>query len=99
MQLERLFKTESNSMSAADFKALATALNGYSASDIEHVAKEAAMLALEGTLETRAIQGLTRGQVMPVTAEHIKRAMRGKPPSASPVMMKEISDWENRATK
>ncbi len=69
-----------------DLEYLANVTEGYSGADLEHLVREAAMIALREDINTRYVE-----------MKHFKEALKKVRPSITPEMVKFYKSWEERA--
>lgn len=94
-----LMKKTKSSLSSRDMDALMAATDGYSASDLTAVCKDAAMgpvreLTAAGTLASTPLE-----QIKPVTLAHFQQALRVVKPSVTADRLKQYTQFEKDAER
>ncbi|KAJ3326011.1 hypothetical protein HDV06_002396 [Boothiomyces sp. JEL0866] len=89
--ISHLLKGTTHSLSGNEINYLAKALDGYSASDITALAKEAALGPIRGL--GRKLMTVDSDEIRPINYTDFQNAMKIIRPSVSPSYLKEIEQW------
>ncbi|KAJ3314171.1 hypothetical protein HDV04_000943 [Boothiomyces sp. JEL0838] len=89
--ITHLLKDSNHSLGSSDINYLAKALDGYSASDIAALAKEAALGPIRGL--GRRLLTVDSDEIRPINYSDFQSAMKIIRPSVSPSYLREIEQW------
>jgi len=90
--IKKLLSKQKHSLSHQDFNKLVTLTDGYSASDLTALCRDASMGAIRG-LSADALTRIDESAIPPITMSHFQQSMILIKPTVSKQRIKQYSDW------
>jgi SpoVK/Ycf46/Vps4 family AAA+-type ATPase len=95
----KLLSQQKHSLTASDLNRLVQATEGYSASDLNALARDAAYGPIRDLGSVAAVVSVSASALKPITFQHFESAMKNVKPTVPPERMKQYTAWAAQQDK